>query len=66
MVQMGLQVINGTLEFEVNAPRDASIIPPGYVFLRMNIYSELTNNRVYLIFVVLDGIPSEGTWIALS
>lgn len=29
MVQMGWQVISGTLGLEVNAPRDASVIPPG-------------------------------------
>lgn len=29
MVEMGVQVIEGTSEFEVNSPRDASVIPPG-------------------------------------
>lgn len=29
MVQMGWQLIDGTLELEVHAPRDASVMPPG-------------------------------------
>jgi len=50
MVQMGVQLVDGTSDIEVNTPRDASVMPPG----------------IYLIFVVNDGIPSEGKWIALS
>lgn len=33
MVQMGWQSVDGTLGFEVNSPRDASVMPPGYVLL---------------------------------
>lgn len=28
-IQMGWQVVDGTLDFEVNAPRDASVMPLG-------------------------------------
>ena len=49
MVMMSFVATAGKNTFLVTAPRDASVMPPG----------------IYLVFVVNDGIPSEGTWVEL-
>lgn len=50
MVKMGFKAKANSYGFKVYAPRDASVIAPG----------------VYLMFVVSDGIPSEGKWVAIG
>ena len=40
----------GESTLNVTSPRDESVMPPG----------------VYLLFIVENGIPSEGVWIQLS
>ena len=50
MVMLGFQTVPNTNSFTVTAPGDASIMQPG----------------VYLLFLVNDGIPSEGVWVKLQ
>ena len=50
MVMLGFQTVPNTNSFTVTAPGDASIMQPG----------------VYLLFLVNDGIPSEGVWVMLQ
>ena len=50
MVVMSFVAAGGENAFVVTAPRDASVMPPG----------------VYLVFVVNNGIPSEGVWVELA
>ncbi|KAI9760736.1 MAG: hypothetical protein M4579_001474 [Chaenotheca gracillima] len=49
MVQLSTTAVAGDSTFNVKAPPDASVMPPG----------------IYLIFAVNNGIPSEGIWIEL-
>ncbi|KAF4549367.1 Glyoxal oxidase-like protein [Elsinoe fawcettii] len=54
-VDMGQRMVEleaslGNGTVEVKAPRDASVMPPGH----------------YLVFVVVDGVPSEGKWMGLQ
>lgn len=50
LVSCGFKAVANSYDFTVTTPRDASVIPPG----------------IYLMFVVSDGIPSEGEWIELA
>ena len=50
MVMMEFAPVADTASIQVTSPSNASVMPPG----------------VYLLFVVNNGIPSEGVWIKLS
>ncbi|MCJ1474336.1 hypothetical protein MMC13_002994 [Lambiella insularis] len=50
MVMLSTSVKGSTDFLDVTGPRDASVMPPG----------------VYLLFVVGEGIPSEGVWVELG
>ncbi|CAG8982159.1 hypothetical protein HYALB_00003251 [Hymenoscyphus albidus] len=50
VIMSGYKAVPNTKDFVVKSPRDASVMPPG----------------IYLLFVVNDGVPSNGTWISLE
>ncbi|KAL3422345.1 WSC domain-containing protein [Phlyctema vagabunda] len=50
LVRLGFRAAPNSYAFTVQAPRDASVIPPG----------------VYLLFVVQDDVPSVGKWISIA
>ncbi|CAG8960743.1 hypothetical protein HYFRA_00002279 [Hymenoscyphus fraxineus] len=49
-VMLEFKAVAETYDFNVTAPRDASVMPPG----------------IYLLFVTQEGVPSEGRWINLA
>ena len=50
MVMLAFEAMSYTTSFTVTAPNNASVIQPG----------------VHLLFLVNDGIPSEGVWVKLQ
>ena len=50
MVRLGTTPVSNSFAFTVGGPRDASVMPPG----------------VYLLWLVLNGTPSEGVWVRLQ